>query len=409
MLERTLTGLADAQAELGAATLQRVEAVEAVLAQVNAAIEALSRQLVTVSASVQGTIEDATTRASERFSQDLGTLGEQLGSDLSAAADSARQGVREAMVNVDVHMAATRDRLASAPTRKDLDALSASLQEAADGASAVATNAVERLEGILSRAEQTLTETDLETKALVERITQSLQTLDGGFARIDRLASAIESLGRKRGFQELVAGEQRLREEQAQFVRDLAGTGERIAERIQGLDLRIAELEGRLDAATGAATALRSLPENISGTISSRIEGLRERMEKALEARFAQDVQSSTKRLRAELEQGVPVSETLRELRALTASQYELARAQERSEHAAARLTEELTALRARIDGWGRLGSAPRLAEQVKDLEERVGELEGRLEDSLPGEIAKRVAAEVMQLQGAKRRGIRRR
>jgi hypothetical protein len=355
------------------------------------ATDELRTEMAGTSEAASRALREEISRLTESLGADIAATSQSVRADLQAVSESLRRGIAE--------------NLAGTPTPEDLDALRSGVQEAAGRASSVAVAAHERIEALLTQSEQAIEQTQTRTDGLVDRVAHASQTLDSGFARVDRLASIIESLGRRRGFQELVSSEERLREEQATFVRDLAGASERVAERVEALAHHMEDLERRLEAAMAEAGALRTLPENVSGILSVQVERLRERLEKALDARFARGVQDSTKQLRAELEQGVPVSDTLRELRALVNTQQELARAQERAEQAGSALREELAALRNRIESWGRPGSAPRLAQEVQDLEGRVGEMEERLASSLPEEIAKRVTSDVLAALESKRRG----
>lgn len=391
--------LDETAARLGAASR---EAYDRVLAEVREAEERLGGRLNNAWETLWAHVESEAKTASDTVSAELAGFAESLRSNVSASAEAVGAELRAGLEGL-------KSDLAGTPTPEDLVALRSAVREAASDARAAAETARDRIEALVARAERSFEQAQARAEALVQHIARSTQALEAGFARVDRLASIVESLGRRRGFQELVASEERLREEQGAFVRDLAEASERVADRVEALGHRIEALEGHLEAATAEAVALRTLPENVSGTLSVQAERLRERMEETLQARFARDVERSTQQLRAELERGVPVTDTLRELRALASTQQELARAEERMEQAAAGLREELAGLRKRIDGWGRSGSAPRLAQELQSLEGRVGELEARLADGLPEQIARQVSTEVLEALQSKRRGLWRR
>lgn len=363
--------------------------------------ERLSAQLGNAWETLWAHVESTSKIASDSITEVVG-LAESHRSEAAAAADEARKEMHEGFETL-------RSDLAGVPRPEDLAAVRSAVREAVSQASTAAEAARDRIEPLVTQAERAVEQWRERAEVLVQHMVSSTQSLEAGFARVDRLASIVESLGRRRGFQELVASEERLREEQAEFVRDLAGASERVAGRVEALGQSIEALDRRLESAVAEAVALRTLPENVSGTLSVQAERLRERLEEVLGARFAQDVEQSTKQLRAELERGVPVTDTLRELRALANTQLELARAQERAEQTAAELRQELAGLRKRIEGWGRPGSAPRLAQELQGLEGRVGELEARLADELPEQIASRVTNDVLEGLESKRGRIRRR
>jgi DNA repair exonuclease SbcCD ATPase subunit len=141
---------------------------------------------------------------------------------------------------------------------------------------------------------------------------------------VDRLSGAIESMSRKRGFKDLVASERQAMEQQEKFVERLASLGARLAAHSEALGRRVAEV------ADGVA-----LPEEAVARVTEQV----------------------TERV------APPLVEVLtREMRAL--------------DMATRGVRLELERVRKRMDSWGRVRAAPRLAEEIAVLEERVIDLE---------------------------------
>jgi ABC-type transporter Mla subunit MlaD len=122
--------------------------------------------------------------------------------------------------------------------------------------------------------------TDAEERA------SALQT---GLERVDNLAEAVESIGRRRGFRQVVESDERLRQEQAAMVERLSDAGERLATRLEEVKQ---ELEGLRKAAHDAQAGL--LAEEIRRRVTDElvteemVQAVLERMQQSFERSFAE-------------------------------------------------------------------------------------------------------------------------
>jgi cell division septum initiation protein DivIVA len=208
---------------------------------------------------------------------------------------------------------------------------------------------------------------------MTRTLAEPMKALHSGLDRVERLTAVIESLGHRRGFRELVESEEALRREQAAFVDRLSAASDAVAEGVSGLAQRISLLE------------------------------------ESLEQRLGRTLHSAIAEIRSELERGVPVQEVLARLAELARAQGELARAQHQVEAMSEALRSESVRLRTAIEGWGRPKTVPEVAAGVRDLNERVEELEGRMAN-LAEDVAERVTRQVLDaLEARGRRGLFRR
>lgn len=212
-------------------------------------------------------------------------------------------------------------------------------------------------------------------------------TLRGGLERVDRLAEIVESLGRRRGFRELVEAEQALHAEQAAFVERLNAAAEGLTAMASGVERRLQRLveeaaervrpdPGHLEALAGAEASMTALREDLPAAVTdlvARVEGsmtgVQERIE-ALPAALGGQKDGGEDRQAALRAQ--------RELRSATTA-----------------LKRQVEALAKRIDGWGKPRTAPKLAQEVRDLGRRFEALEEEVESKVAATVARRVQASV--------------
>lgn len=113
--------------------------------------------------------------------------------------------------------------------------------------------------------------------------------LQTGLEGVDNLAEAVESIGRRRGFRQVVESDERLRQEQAAMVERLSDAGERLATRLDDVKQ---ELEGLRKAAHDAQAGL--LAEEIRRRVTDElvteemVQAVLERMQQSFERSFAE-------------------------------------------------------------------------------------------------------------------------
>lgn len=179
--------------------------------------------------------------------------------------------------------------------------------------------------------------------------------LESGFeermARMDALAGAIESLGKRRGIKDLIRSEQEAAEQQEAFVRQLVDLGQRLGERLEALE---------------ASAAIR-------GQVTKDLDAIRRDLGVALEDlrdRLAAELASGFVGTRGAARGGDADPDVLKETRATRA---------------------ELERVRARMDSWGHARSAPRLAQELGAMGERVEALERVVQEDLTDAVFERM------------------
>ena len=244
-------------------------------------------------------------------------------------------------------------------------------------------------------------------------IAAAVAPVNDGLARVERLASVIEAMGKRRGFQELVSSEQTLREEQAAFVQNLAGASTSVAAHVNALAERIARLEETMERAAQDAATLNQLPGLATEKVGAEVERARAELAASLDKRFEDRVESSIARIRAEFDAGLPVNEALQQLRELAAAHVQLARVQQGVSELATGLRADVRGLHDRIQSWGKPQTAPRLAHDLGELVGRVDELEAEIRGGLVERVADRVTQQVLaalhQADAERPRGLFRR
>lgn len=178
--------------------------------------------------------------------------------------------------------------------------------------------------------------------------------LESGFdermTRVDELAGAIESLGKRRGFRDLVRSERETVEQQEAYVQRLVELGQELGERLSDVERAMRE--------SNIAPELRK----VRSDLGSALGDLRDRMAAELASGFA-GIQGAADGSEAD-------AEVIKELRAARS---------------------ELDRIRTRMDSWGRSRSAPRLAQEVSDLGERVEEVERVVQEGLTDAVYARM------------------
>lgn len=185
---------------------------------------------------------------------------------------------------------------------------------------------------------------------LAERLSGSVRSFEEGVAAVRRLADVIDAMAAKRGFRELVASEEQLRQEQTEHVERLTKSGAGMIHASETLSARMDQLEVRLSAVMEEALAVRTVPGQTSEQVAA----------------------------------------------ALAAAQAEVLEAHRNTERVAETLRGDLDRLRERIDGWGKARSAPHLAAEITSIQERVDRLEGEIGEPLVQAVAQRVTRDLL-------------
>lgn len=272
--------------------------------RVQAALEAVQDRTI---GSLEG-VRSAVTGVEERLTSNLASL-QQAMADIPA---TVRAAVEDAM----------------APVRDDLEVVRG-LPPQVGRALHVVREAVAEIAAAQQALGERVEELRRDAAAIRDEVAERME-------RVDRLSGVIDSLGRKRGFKDLVAAERRAVEQQEAFVGRLASLGERLVAQAEAVRRRVDEV------AQGVA-----LPEDAVARVTEQV----------------------TERV------APPLAEQLsRELRGL--------------ERATRGTQYELERVRKRMDAWGRARSAPRLAEEIGGLQERVVDLERTLEERPAEEVA---------------------
>ena len=223
--------------------------------------------------------------------------------------------------------------------------------------------------------------------AAIEAALQAVREEMGGFAAaleermagVDRLTAAIESLGRKRGFKDLVQSEQRAVQQQEEQVSRLVAAAETLAGRVDEVE----------SAVSGIVDRLRTVDASRREDLTPILSQVRERLAGALQDlrdRVATDLAAGLEAIRVEVGTAPSPADGSEHL-------VDLAAGQKETDQALRAARAELARIRKRMDSWGRARSAPRIADEVAGLEERVVELERSVHEELTDAVADRVEA----------------
>jgi hypothetical protein len=196
--------------------------------------------------------------------------------------------------------------------------------------------------------------------------------IEGGLARVDQLAQVIESLDQRRGFKELVETEQKLAQQQeALTVRITEAAGE--------LGARVATMEDRLREVSNAVD-VQALHPILAERVARAVDELRTSLSEELGDRVTRGMGSVTDAVREQVDTALPSA--VEELRTTLTAGLE-AEIEGTVDRAAAPLREDLAEIRRKIAAWGKVRSAPRIAEEIGTLDERLAEVERVVQDDL--------------------------
>jgi len=349
-------------------------------------------------------VQDRTSGSLDGLRATLAGVEERLASTLTTLADSLETlpaGTRGAMD-------AALDRL-----RADLETVHAIPQQMAR-ALTIVRDAVGEIAGSQEAVGERIGDLSQEMTRVRDEVVRRAIALDDRIVGMERLAGVIDSLAKKRGFKDLVRSEKLAMEQQEGFVERLVSLGEELAshtqelrdrvdevsQQVEGLAGRLGGVEGAVDDRAKLAGALDDLRDRVAAELKGGLDRLSERIaagsdrEEAVPAAaqlpegFVDEV---VERIGAQL---LAVTQELRpeaDQRALTKEIKDVGRNQRDVEKVVRAARTELERVRKRMDTWGRVKSAPRMAEEVTGLEERVIELERAVGEELADEVAERL------------------
>jgi hypothetical protein len=189
---------------------------------------------------------------------------------------------------------------------------------------------------------------------------------------VDGLSDALGSLEKRRGARELLEGEQKLLEQQEALVRTVTETANQLGGRVLSIEGEITAILERVE----ESRLSQEVGEHIKGAVAELQEtiahGLGTRLSKAIAAisgaaveRVAQDVGGRVENLREELAEDATRVAT------------------EIFEQASVAMSEEIRAMRAKIDSWGRSRTAPKVAEEIAAMNKRIDKVALTVEEEL--------------------------
>jgi chromosome segregation ATPase len=294
---------------------------------------------------------------SERF-QDVAARLEEPLSQLNEAHQRSSQGqaaAGEQLAQIGERLEKMADRLV------DPVELARTAQEATEQALAQAD---------LARISRESTEAALATFS--EEQGRRSAELEKALRRVDGLSEALGSLEKRRGARELLEGEQKLLEQQEALVRTVTETAQQLGGRVLSIEGEISAILERVD----ERRLSQEVGEHIKGAVAELQEtiahGLGTRLSKAIAAisgaaveRVAKDVGGRVENLREELAQDATRVAT------------------EIFEQASVAMSEEIRAMRAKIDSWGRSRTAPKVAEEIAGMNKRIDKVALTVEEEL--------------------------
>jgi hypothetical protein len=327
--------LSELARELGAAfrrLLQDVEALRSGLPEEVSGAEArLSAAVTRVLHEVEGRLADYREAVGTRVEESAGTLAdrlEQSGAAMRAALDELAGGlqadlhalralpqrlaegmsaVREAVGEIATAHGHIEERLDDVSRATSGQEVRARVDEATQALAArlgeAAGNLRWEVQDALNRVHEQLASLAGGVEGVRTDAEERASTLQTGLERVDNLAEAVESIGRRRGFRQVVESDERLRQEQAAMVERLTDAGERLAARLDDVKQ---ELEGLRKAAHDAQAGL--LAEEIRRRVADElvteemVQAVLEKMQQSFERSLAEMAAQVDARLQAAVE-----------------------------------------------------------------------------------------------------------
>jgi hypothetical protein len=403
-VERLAGLLAETEERAAAARAADREAVERRVTEAVADLAGAAQRESTAATAGREALEQRVAEAVEQLTAAVreteGRLAEAAQGE-SAAATAGREAlegrVTEAVAKSDAQLARSlREAVEAAATRAAGDAqeLGAQVESAQGSLGELVTRSTGELDVKLRTAlRDTADEHAAQAGALEARLEDAaehlpvlLDALRDALAdshgrsetELRRLGDLVQAMAARRGFQELVASETALREEQAAFVAGLTGASKLVEEQVAVVTGHAHELAQKLDAAAGDAAALREVPPQTAELVAGTMAEAGESLEHSLRAAFA-DVLERLDRLAA---------------------------AHSEATTAAGTVADAAGELRTRMEGWGEARSVPHIAEELAALDDRVRRIEQFVADDLPGTLAQQVVEALDRREAEKPKGF---
>ena len=204
--------------------------------------------------------------------------------------------------------------------------------------------------------------------------------IEGGLARVDELADVIDSLGKRRGFRELVETERKLSEQQQLLTGQVTEAADQLSDRVGSLEARLEEVADAVD--------VKALHPLLAERAAGAVEQFRTSLAKELGERVGRGMDGVTEAVRERVEKTLPPA--IEELRSTMQAGVE-AEVEAAVKRSSEPLREDLAEIRRKIAAWGRVRSAPRIAEEIGTLDDRLGELERAVQEDLVEQVFDRM------------------
>lgn len=295
-LRRRLDGIDGSLAEV-AAVRTDVEAVRADLATLGTDVQTFRADVDGLGAALESVGSDA--RGLRAEMEALRLIPDHLTEAMAA--------VREAMGEIATAHASVDGRLEEVAASASGEVVRARVDETTEAVAARMGEAMGEFRGDIQGALATVDERLMELAGTVDRVRseseQRASALQTALERVDNLAEAVETIGRRRGFKHVVASDERLRQEQAAMTDRLSEAGEGLTSRLDEIK---AELEDLRRAARDSQAGL--LAEEIRRRVVDELvteEMVKTMVQQAGEA-FERRLQELTARLDARLDEAIP-------------------------------------------------------------------------------------------------------
>lgn len=180
-------------------------------------------------------------------------LGERRGLRRLAEAEERRREQEAAFVQqMEQAFASLRmELLENAATRPEVQELTSRLGGFAEAVRESLHEAAAQIrQGLESRFEAAADAQVRQQEALTsmrEQLSAQTDAFQSAVARVDSLAGIIESLGRRRGFQDLIDNEQQIRREQVELVERLTAAGATVTTKVNSLEGQLESIAARED------------------------------------------------------------------------------------------------------------------------------------------------------------------
>jgi chromosome segregation ATPase len=336
---------------------KRIEEAMAAVEDMRNRVAALEGGITRVRDESDAALTGLTKHVSERLDEMTARVGEVVGQvrEVHKRSSEGTASTDQRLAKIDERLSMMADQLV------DPVELARTAQEATEQALAAAD---------LSSVARQATESALVTFG--EEQDRRSAALEKALGRVDALSDALGSLEKRRGVRELLEGEQQLLEQQRSLVQTVTETADQLGGRVLSIEGEISAIlervdEKRLSIEVGEQVkgAVVELQKTIAHELGTRLSNAITAISKAAADQVASDVGARVENLREELSEeaikaGTKVFMT-----------------------AGAGLQDEIGAMRAKIDAWGRSRTAPKVAEELTAMNKRIDKVALTVEEEL--------------------------